>query len=297
LVQTPATSIDGFIEIWLINATNSSLYDIVSPFGGDYDGDPYFFTGSTIDNAFNKASFAYGSNTWYHLVLACAPGQNIRASILSDDGTELIGQTLAHGAEAYGSGFQIALSQVIGGSGAVYPVDVAVDYARLNNGAPVLTAEPTNQVVMVGGTASFSVSVAGLTPLSYQWSFNGLNLTNATNAILTLANIQTNQAGNYAVSVSNAVGTTNSISAALNVVAPPFLTQATPPALQSSRKNANRPMQLSWPVVSGAFQVQTAESPLGPWTTIAVPIITNGVNAIAILPSTNEHQYFRLRAE
>ena len=41
---------------------------------------------------------------------------------------------------------------------------------------PVITQQPTNQVVMVGGAATFSVAVSGTGPFTYQWQFNGTNL-------------------------------------------------------------------------------------------------------------------------
>ncbi len=42
--------------------------------------------------------------------------------------------------------------------------------------------------------------------ISYQWSFNGTNIADATNSILVLPSITAEQAGRYRVSVSNAVG-------------------------------------------------------------------------------------------
>ncbi len=84
-------------------------------------------------------------------------------------------------------------------------------------GPPSITSQPTNQTVTVGGTASFSVTVSGTPPLSYQWSFNTTNIVGATNTTLTLTNVQMTQAGNYAVLVTNAYGSTNSINALLVV--------------------------------------------------------------------------------
>ena len=49
---------------------------------------------------------------------------------------------------------------------------------------PSILVQPTNQTVSVGGTATFSVSASGTKPLFYQWSFNGTNITGATNTLL-----------------------------------------------------------------------------------------------------------------
>ncbi len=42
---------------------------------------------------------------------------------------------------------------------------------------PSIVAQPTNQTVIVGNTAQFSVGASGSQPLFYQWVFNGTNLT------------------------------------------------------------------------------------------------------------------------
>ncbi|MCX6925922.1 MAG: immunoglobulin domain-containing protein, partial [Verrucomicrobia bacterium] len=56
--------------------------------------------------------------------------------------------------------------------------------------APVIAAQPSDQTVTVGGTATFTVGVGGTAPLSYQWQFSGTNITAATNISLTLSNVQ-----------------------------------------------------------------------------------------------------------
>ena len=58
------------------------------------------------------------------------------------------------------------------------------------NMAPVILAQPTNQTVIVGDVAAFSVVADGTPPLSYQWNFNGTNIVGATNTFLTLTNVQ-----------------------------------------------------------------------------------------------------------
>jgi hypothetical protein len=93
---------------------------------------------------------------------------------------------------------------------------------------PFILAQPTNQTVNAGGTATFLVSAGGSLPLSYQWTFYGTNLPGATGTALVLTNVQTNQAGPYLVQVTNAYGLTNSVTAILSVSPPP--TCITPPS-------------------------------------------------------------------
>ena len=86
--------------------------------------------------------------------------------------------------------------------------------------APSITTQPANLTVFVGGSATFSVTAGGTTPLSYQWNFNGTNIVGATNTMLTLTNMQLNQAGNYAVLVTNNYGSILSSNAVLMVNPP-----------------------------------------------------------------------------
>jgi Immunoglobulin domain/Regulator of chromosome condensation (RCC1) repeat len=81
--------------------------------------------------------------------------------------------------------------------------------------APFITSQPANQAFRAGSNISFSVSANGTPSLSYQWQFNGNNIPNATNSLLTLTNVQTGNAGNYRAIVTNAFGSTNSSTAAL----------------------------------------------------------------------------------
>ena len=84
---------------------------------------------------------------------------------------------------------------------------------------PYITAQPTNQTVLVGAPVTFGFSLTGTTPFRYQWKFNGTNLLNATNAAYTIASVGTINAGSYSVAVTNTVGGTVSSIASLSVVA------------------------------------------------------------------------------
>ena len=85
---------------------------------------------------------------------------------------------------------------------------------------PFLTSQPTSQTVQAGANVTFAVTAGGAAPLAYQWTFNGTNLADATTAALTLTNVAFGQAGNYAVTVTNAGGSVPSSNAVLTVVSP-----------------------------------------------------------------------------
>ena len=59
---------------------------------------------------------------------------------------------------------------------------------------------------------------------SFQWQFDGTNISGATNATLTLTDLQTNDAGTYSVIVTDPAGSITSSNALLTVVIPPAIT-------------------------------------------------------------------------
>lgn len=82
---------------------------------------------------------------------------------------------------------------------------------------PTVTTHPAPANVDQHTSASFSVAAAGTPPMRYQWRHNGNDISGATNAILTLDNVQPSDQGNYSVVVANAAGSATSQAAALTV--------------------------------------------------------------------------------
>jgi Immunoglobulin domain len=88
---------------------------------------------------------------------------------------------------------------------------------NLGGSLPVITG-PTSQSVNVGQTATFSVSVASSTNVTYQWFLNGVAIPGATSSSYPIANAQLNQSGGlYSVSATNSAGTVTSNQATLTV--------------------------------------------------------------------------------
>jgi len=91
---------------------------------------------------------------------------------------------------------------------------------------PGITAQPESRTNIAGTDATFSVIATSQSPLSYQWYFNATNaFSGATNATLTLTNVQAAQAGGYRVVVTNPSGSVTSAVATLTVRVPPFISQ------------------------------------------------------------------------
>ncbi len=91
---------------------------------------------------------------------------------------------------------------------------------------PVITSQPTNQIVMAGSPVTFTATASGFAPLSYQWQFNGTNVLSATNTSYEIASAALSDTGDYAVIVTNNYGSTVSLTATLTVTnqSPPTAT-------------------------------------------------------------------------
>lgn len=87
-------------------------------------------------------------------------------------------------------------------------------------GAPAITRQPQSLAVTAGATAQFSVTATGTPSPTYQWMHDGAAVSGATNATLSLANVQTSDAGSYTVVVTNSQGSVTSETATLTVSAP-----------------------------------------------------------------------------
>ena len=90
---------------------------------------------------------------------------------------------------------------------------------------PSITSQPASQGAVEGDNVAFAVVATGTAPLSYQWQFNGANISGATGATYSIGGVQTNGAGTYAVTVQNPFGTATSSGAVLTVIPAAWLVQ------------------------------------------------------------------------
>jgi len=116
---------------------------------------------------------------------------------------------------------------------------------------PVITSHPASQTALLGGDAVFSVNAAeGGQRFFHQWHRNGTPLPGATNALLALANIQPQQAGNYSVLVYNECGSVVSSNATLTLRFPASILQSS-----GNVQVRVRPDPAAAPVTNAAFSV------------------------------------------
>jgi poly(3-hydroxybutyrate) depolymerase len=125
-------------------------------------------------------------------------------------------------------------------------------------GQPVITKEPQNQTNTVGTTATFTVEATGTPPLVCQWQkylTDWSDLTNGGDATLVLTNVQTSDAADYRVVVTNVDGATTSAAAHLYVIVvpPTMVLQPTDQALAvgvaaylSARASGSLPLSYQW---------------------------------------------------
>jgi alpha-tubulin suppressor-like RCC1 family protein len=82
---------------------------------------------------------------------------------------------------------------------------------------PVITSQPRSQSVLAGGSVTFNVSADNA--LGYQWRTNNTNIAGATQPSYRINNVQTNDAGNFLVVLTNQYGAVTSAVATLAVTA------------------------------------------------------------------------------
>ena len=85
------------------------------------------------------------------------------------------------------------------------------------NTLPIFTTQPIARGVTAGQSVTFAVTAMGNPTPTYQWTKNGVPVPDATNASLTIASVGAGDAGIYAATATNSVGSTTSTTAALSI--------------------------------------------------------------------------------
>jgi hypothetical protein len=82
---------------------------------------------------------------------------------------------------------------------------------------PLITVAPFSQTAVIGDTVNFTVTGIGQPAPTYQWFLNSLPIVGATQATLTISNLQPASAGAYTVTLTNAAGVSTTRAATLNL--------------------------------------------------------------------------------
>ena len=133
-------------------------------------------------------------------------------------------------ASDFASGISQPVDLKVAADGSLYYASIgssAVFRISFNGTAPGIIGHPSNQTVTQGQSATFGVTAAGSTPLSYQWQRNQSNISGATSSSYTIAAASLADNGaKFRCVVTNAFGSATSNEATLTV-------QPLPPVLFS----------------------------------------------------------------
>lgn len=124
------------------------------------------------------------------------------------------------------------------------PTQVGFIITDSASSVPVITTQPASQSVNAGSSVTLSVVATGSPAPTYQWRKNGVLVSGATGATLTLTNVQTSDAGVYTVVVTNLAGIVTSSPATLvvNAAGPAITVQ---PQSQALAAGANATLSVS----------------------------------------------------
>jgi hypothetical protein len=181
---------------------------------------------------------------------------------------------------------------------------------------PVITNQPVDTAVNIGSTATFNVAASGTSPLTYQWWFAGTTTQVGSGTLLTLNNVQTNQAGGYFVVVTNSDGSVTSQVATLTVLSAGFqpaaitnqpvsvITNAGATVMFTAGIGGSLPMTVEWwfngsnaPVGQGqtlALRNVQANQVGNYWLVVsnAADCVTSSIVTLTVTPVTPDAPYF-----
>jgi len=156
------------------------------------------------------------------------------------DGTDITGETGASlnipNAQAANTGsYDVVVSNPAGTATS----DPATLTLSTGGQKPVITAQPQSVVVPAGGTTNFSVTATGDPTLTYQWNFNGVDISGQTASSLAISNVQSGDVGDYLVVVANNSGSVTSAVVRLDLLVQPTIPVSTAPTTEPPSPSAS----------------------------------------------------------
>ncbi len=216
-------------------ATSSilSIGSVASIDAGTYDVVVTNAAGSVTSNAATLIVNVPIAITGHPTGSSVNPGASKTFSVTATGTTPITYQWSKDGSPIAGaSSSSLTLSGISSLDAGSYSVVVSNSISSATSNAAVLTVnapvvfsiQPANVAVTSGSSATFSVSVTGTAPITYQWRKDGAAIAGATNASLTISNAQSASIGAYSVLVSNMVNSLSSNTATLTVNSPVVIT-------------------------------------------------------------------------
>jgi GH25 family lysozyme M1 (1,4-beta-N-acetylmuramidase) len=156
--------------------------------------------------------------------------------------------------------------------------------------APVITTNPAPQLVPIGANVTLTAAATGLPTPNFQWQFNDAPISGATNASLTLTNVQPANEGNYSVVATNDAGSAASPEAGLALIPP------SPAQFQSIVVEPGGSLQISFTGDANTNWTYTIETStnLVTWSIFTNLSSANGSFNFSVSPVANRpRQFFR----
>ena len=220
---------NGFVVAWGYDDEGQcdpppGLSNVVSVAAGPYHSLALLQNGTVIawgDNQYGATNVPAGLSN----VVAIAAGGNVDEPLAYSMALKRDGTVVVWGIDAPSTPFG-GLNNVIGIAAGNYHA-LAL---RTGPPTPVISEEPLDQYQLTNGTVTFNSRGAGLYGVTYQWQFNGVNISGATNGPLTVTNVESSNAGSYSVTVTDngGMGSITSSNANLYILTPPVILSQSP---------------------------------------------------------------------
>ncbi len=159
--------------------------------------------------------------------LTVNPGTNVTFSVTASGVVPLTYQWSLNASNILGAtNSSLTLSNVQVSDAGSYSVLVSNNFGTVTSSnaalvviqAPTITGQPKSLMLLAGQSATFNVAAASTLPISYQWRFNGADISGATNSAFSLPSIKDSDAGSYSVVLTNDLGGAVSSNALLTVL-------------------------------------------------------------------------------
>jgi hypothetical protein len=231
LQRAPVVRLAGVAEAWLVNSPIATL--LRSAIAATGLGALHSLAGATqfVQNPGNPVTGTVGQPLSVGFTITGSPAPPVEFTVNTPlppgmrtipemDGNKIrSGTPTITGTPTQAGAFSVSVT----GSDGIYSEDDTIVFqiaAGAGGGGtpPAVTTQPAvAQFPTEGGSATFSVSAAGSPAPSIQWQRNGVDLSGATSATLTIDNVQPPVAGVYRAVLNNTSGTASSSFSILGV--------------------------------------------------------------------------------
>jgi len=242
-ISNPQSGDEGYYRVIVTNVagsiTSAPTLLRVLPVGPDILAGPNSLTVSAGSNVTFSVATTGSTPLWFQWFHNGAPIFGVTASHL-----------VVSNAQAADMGnYQVVVSNILG--------TVTSTVASLNvlPTKPTFTLQPVGGFLPLGTNFTLKSLAVGTEPISYQWRWNGTNLSGTTQTTLMLSNVNSGITGSYTVVATNPIGETTSLVASINVFGvPPTFTQQ-PASIEvlegstvtlNSRASGTSPLSYQW---------------------------------------------------